>query len=284
MTIEDLLRGAEHRLGLPDTSDLPGLRRRVAQARVQSLEDRNPQQLLPGVALIIPVPILSRWTRHPEERIRVLKIISSLRIPVLFLPRSRRVPGYFEPLIGQNRICVMPSVHDAFLLESRLRGRLREKIERICYVHGVLLNLFGRGVLIAGDSGMGKTTLGMELARRGHHWVADDIIEIERRGCRLHARGHRRSRNLVHVKASGITPIRRLIRHRSRLPETVLDLILELVRNKRAPGASTREKEPREILDIAVPRLKLAVACGRYADVSQAERAVHSFFKGREEK
>lgn len=285
MTIEDLLRGAEHRLGLSATGGLPGSRRRMDQARVQSLGDVHPPELLPGVALIIPGPIHARWTHHPDERDPALKNISSLRIPVVFLSRSRRVPDYFDPLIEQSRICVMSSVHDALLLESRLRGLLREKINRVCFVHGVLLNLFGRGVLIAGDSGIGKTALGVELARRGHLWVADDIIEIERKGRRLHARGHRRLRNLVHVRASGITPTGRIIKPRNRLSETILDLIIELVRKERPqPGGAPCKKEPREILDIAVPRLGLPVACGSYAEVSRVEQAVHSFFKGREER
>ena len=280
VTIEDLLRGAEHRLGLSATGSLPGARRRVDQARVQSLEDRYPPKLLPGVALIIPGPIHSRWAHHPDERGPALKKISSLRIPVVFLSRSRRIPDYFVPLIEQSRICVLSSVHDAFLLESRLMGLLREKIDRICFVHGVLLNLFGRGILIAGDSGIGKTSLGVELARRGHLWVADDIIEIERKGCRLHARGHRISRNRVHVNASGIIPTGRIIRHRDRLSETILDLVIDLVRKGRPqPGGSPCKKKPREILDIAVPRFGLPVPCGGFAEVSRIEEAVHSFFK-----
>jgi HPr kinase/phosphorylase len=175
-------------------------------------------------------------------------------------------------------------MHDEFLLESRLMGLLREKIDRICFRHGVLLNICGRGVLLAGDSGIGKTTLGIRLARRGHLWVADDVIEIERKGSRLLARGHRRSRRLVHVKASGITETRRIIKQGNRLDETVLDMVIEAVRRDRPrPGGASKDKEAREILSIMVPCLEIAVDTGRYMTVSRVEQAVHSVFKRRQE-
>ena len=285
MTIEDLVRGAEHRLGLCAASGSPGMNRRMDQARVQTLQGRFPPALLPGIALIIPGHILhARWMHQPDERKSILQKISSLRIPAVFLSGSRCIPDYFDPLIRQGGISVMASVHDEFLLESRLRGRLREKIERICFMHGVLLNVFGSGVLLAGDSGIGKTTLGIRLARRGHLWVADDVIEIERKGSRLLARGHRRSRRLVHVKASGITETRRIIKQGNRLDETVLDMVIEAVRRDRPrPGGASKDKEAREILSIMVPCLEIAVDTGRYMTVSRVEQAVHSVFKRRQE-
>jgi len=284
VTVEELLHGAERRLGLSAARGGSGSKRRMDQARVQSLADRCPEELLPGVPLIIPHPVHSRWLRSPEERNPVLRKILSLRIPAVILSGSRRIPDYFDPLIAQYRIPVMASVHDDFLLESRLRGLLREKIERICFRHGVLLNVFGRGVLIAGDSGIGKTTLGIELAQRGHLWVADDLIEIERKGNRLHGRAHRRSRNRLHVRAAGVTEAGRWIRRRNRTDETALDLVIEPVRKDRPqPGNDSRKKEDCEILDVAVPRLELPVAWGGYLKASRAERAVRSFFDGKEE-
>lgn len=71
-------------------------------------------------------------------------------------------------------------------------------------MQGVLLNMFGRGILMKGDSGIGKTTLAMKLVQRGHVWVADDAIEIEKKDSHhLYARGHDRSRHLVDMKALG---------------------------------------------------------------------------------
>jgi HPr kinase/phosphorylase len=279
-TIEDLFRGAEQRLGLCAVSGTAGLKRRTDRVRVQSLQNADSPELLSGMVLIIPGHVQSRWTQHPDERKSALQKISSLRIPAVFLSGSHRIPDYFGPWNECSGVPVIASMHDEFLLESRLMGLLREKIDRICFRHGVLLNICGRGVLLAGDSGIGKTTLGIRLARRGCMWVADDIIEIERKGNRLHARGHRRSRHLMHMRTLGITETRRIIRHGNRLDETILDLVVESVRPENArPGRSLREKETCDILSIKVPRLEHTLDRGKYMEISRFEQAVHSFFK-----
>lgn len=53
------------------------------------------------------------------------------------------------------------------------------------FIHGVLVNVFGLGLLITGDAGVGKTSCGLELARRGHVWIADDLVRIMKKGKKL---------------------------------------------------------------------------------------------------
>ena len=63
------------------------------------------------------------------------------------------------------------------LMAARLDRRLAARIE----VHGVLVDLLGLGVLIVGESGIGKSECGLELVSRGHRLVADDVVELRRR-------------------------------------------------------------------------------------------------------
>ncbi len=79
-------------------------------------------------------------------------------------------------------IPVFTSCYDASLLKSRLIGLLREKGGRQIMLHGVLIRLSGQGVLITGDSGIGKTACGLELVNRGGCWIADDAVILEGRG------------------------------------------------------------------------------------------------------
>ena len=91
-------------------------------------------------------------------------------------------------------------MYDEFLLESRLSRLLREKIENSISMHGAFVSVSGLGVIFVGDSGAGKTECALELVERGHRWIADDAVEIERRGDLLYGRSHELVKCLINIK------------------------------------------------------------------------------------
>ncbi|HOG17705.1 MAG: HPr kinase/phosphorylase [Syntrophaceae bacterium PtaU1.Bin231] len=86
---------------------------------------------------------------------------------------------------------------DRHLLKSRLKALIDEKCRHRLSMHGALVLASGVGTLIVGKSGAGKTTCAVDLARRGHKWIADDIVVIERKGGLLVGSGHPRIRGLL---------------------------------------------------------------------------------------
>ena len=280
MTIEDLLKGSEQRLGLNHMSGSSGLKKQTYQVQVQFLENDFSPELLPGVILIIPSSVCSQWTNiHEKSRKVILKKIISSQIPGVFLSGSQHIPDFLYHLSEQNRIPFFASIYDEFLLESRLKGLLREKINQIIFMHGVLLNMFGRGILMKGDSGIGKTTLAMKLAQRGHVWVADDAIEIEKKDTHhLYARGHDRSRHLVDMKALGVWETRCVMMHGDLRDETILHMVIEYVEEYDVcPCSSLRKKETCDIMGVKLPYFELPVQGRGYIAESQIENIIHAF-------
>ncbi len=98
-------------------------------------------------------------------------------------------------------------------------------------LHGVLIRLSGQGVLITGDSGIGKTACGLELVNRGGCWIADDAVILEGRGDLLYGRGHHRTRKWIAVRDRGILDARDLLGAEAVRDETRVNVIIRFVRD-----------------------------------------------------
>jgi serine kinase of HPr protein (carbohydrate metabolism regulator) len=136
------------------------------------------------------------------------------------------------------------------------------KTGRTIVVHGVLVQASGLGVLMTGDSGIGKTACGLDLVTRGCLWIADDAVILERRGDALYGRGHERTKKLIAVRGRGILDVRSLLKAEVLLDETRVHLIIQFIRHLPEQGVG-RDSESALFLEIAgVPLSCRRVAAG----------------------
>ncbi|MFH1080055.1 MAG: hypothetical protein V1766_07310 [Pseudomonadota bacterium] len=282
ISVQCLLAGSEDRLGLTQVMGEKGLAKRLRHVQVQHYFHGGVcGPLRHHVALIMNSARQgSLILRDRESFLTFLEKIQTVEIPCIFICATERIADRLRDVNEQTGIPLLASAFDAFVLESRLMGSLREKIAHCVRVHGVLLKMFGLGVLIRGDSGTGKTTAGVMLVRRGHTWIADDAIDIEKRqGRRLCARGITSTRNLVDLKESGILNSRDLFDSRQMAEETDLHLILEMQRRSNVSSRENMENMRvfREIMGTQVPCIRIPWT-GEYAfDALEIERRVRAF-------
>jgi len=102
-----------------------------------------------------------------------------------------------------------------------------------CQLHGVLVQVFGVGILLTGGSGVGKTAGAIELLRRGHAIVADDAVQIFNRGADLFGKAPEITRSLVHVRGVGIAKVTDVFRRATILSECRIDIVCEIYRSNR---------------------------------------------------
>jgi len=106
----------------------------------------------------------------------------------------------------------------------------RKNIGTSATVHGCLVQWEGTGILLAGESGVGKTTCALEISKRGGTWIADDIVVLN---ClpdqAISGQAHEKIRNLVHLRGQGIFDIRSLKTIRI-AGETRVDIVIELTK------------------------------------------------------
>jgi len=134
-------------------------------------------------------------------------------------------------------------------------------------VSGGLLRMFGGGVLIIGDSGVGKSESALELISRGHKFISDDVVEVRRtRGGKIIGRAPALGRFFMEIRGLGIINIKAIFGRRSTLAASPVDLVIRLKkwsRKQEYDRLSLRFPEDREILGVRIPQLNLPVAPGR---------------------
>ncbi|GKU83335.1 HPr(Ser) kinase/phosphatase [Niallia sp. NCCP-28] len=113
-----------------------------------------------------------------EEKTSRLGRLCSDITPGIIITRNKEVPAELIAASEQNSVPIMRSKQKTSLFSSRLTNFLEKKLAPTTAVHGVLVDIYGVGVLITGKSGVGKSETALELVKRGHRLVADDCVEI----------------------------------------------------------------------------------------------------------
>jgi HPr kinase/phosphorylase len=148
-----------------------------------------------------------------------------------------------------------------------LRPYMQRELGEVTTLHGVFLDVLEIGVLITGDSSIGKSELALELISRGHGLVADDVVELQQIGPEtIQGRCPPMLRDFLEVRGLGVLNIRSIFGETAVRPRKALRLIAHL----EAPeaGAEIRERlstrsGTQEILGVEIPTVTLPVAPGR---------------------
>ena len=173
---------------------------------------------------------------------------------VLAGARDSHTPLFATPLAA-------PQVIET--LSRYLAKALAEKTTR----HGVLMDVLGVGVLVTGESGVGKSELGLELISRGHGLVADDVVEISRVAPKiLEGRCPAVLKDFIEVRGLGLLNVRTIFGETAVRPKMRLKIIVHLA--KPTAGGAEIERLPlaeqsEDILGITVRKVVIPVAAGR---------------------
>jgi HPr kinase/phosphorylase len=284
-SLQHLLAGSEARLGLRLMIGTSGHANLLRHVQVRHYAYGRVSGGSSGHDIIL---VMDPLKDHPlirkdeETHLTFLEEILAAKIFCIFISTSDRVPDHLHHFTEQTGIPLLTSAYGAFVLESRLTGLLREKIYHHIRMHGVLLKMFGLGVLILGDSGAGKTTAGMMLVREGHIWIADDAVEIKKRhGKRLYACGCRSTRDLIDLKESGIRNPQSLFAGRRQTDGTDLHLILEMEHRREGSGrrSSAGYRGVREIMGLQIPCIQIPFFRDGDFDALKIEERVKAFIR-----
>jgi HPr kinase/phosphorylase len=184
----------------------------------------------------------------------------------LIVAEGRTVPDELVQVADSAGIPVFTSALASAQVIDLLRIYLTRELAPHCTMHGVFMDVLGMGVLISGESGLGKSELGLELISRGHGLVADDVVDFARTSPdSIEGRCPPLLANLLEVRGLGLLDIKAIFGETAVRRKMKLRLIVELRRRsatdtmERLPLAGTSE----EVLGLPVPKVVIPVAAGR---------------------
>lgn len=115
-----------------------------------------------------------------EKSAEMMGKILSYKVPGIVFCRELPVPDEFLELAREYQIPILQSKTDTSDFSAEVTRWLKVELAPRISIHGVLVDIYGEGVLITGESGIGKSEVALELIHRGHRLVSDDVVEIKK--------------------------------------------------------------------------------------------------------
>ena len=202
----------------------------------------------------------------PEERYNSLKVLFEKKIPALIITRDHKVHKELLEAAKEYPTPVLRTSEATSDIYSELIDFLKSELAPRVSMHGVLVEVNGEGILILGDSGVGKSETALEIVKRGHRLVADDQVEIRRVSeTTLIGQAPEVIRHLIEIRGIGILDVKELYGVSSVKPQETIDFVInfELWDEKKTYDRLGLTDETTEILGIKVPSVTIPVGPGR---------------------
>jgi HPr kinase/phosphorylase len=269
VAVGELLEEAAESLRLDLVAGQRGLEHRIHLARVQ-----RPGLALTGytdyirygrVQIVGSSEVGYLQKLPPRKRALILGRLCRCRISCFVVTKGLVAPRELLKAAEAAAIPVLVTPLESTAFIKLLSGFLDERLASRLHLHGVLLDVFGLGVLILGESGIGKSECALDLIDRGHRLVADDVVEMKRMGDVLVGGSPDLTRYHMELRGLGVLNIKDLYGVSSIRLSKRVELVVQLERwetGKEYDRLGLRD-ESFLILGVEVPLARMPVAPGR---------------------
>jgi len=203
----------------------------------------------------------------PEDCARRISRIVTLEPPVLILADGQLAPPALLSMCERAQLPMFATQASSAFVIDVLRAYLSKHFAERCLMHGVFMDILGLGVLITGESGLGKSELGLELISRGNGLVADDAVDLFRiNQDTIEGRCPELLMNLLEVRGIGLLDIRAIFGETAVRRRMRLKLIVHLVRRETMEREYERipyEPLTQDVLEVPVRKVVIQVVAGR---------------------
>jgi HPr kinase/phosphorylase len=270
LIVQELEQDREHHLELTLMAGRKGLKKKVTHSQVQKMglaltgfiQFINPERL----QVIGNTEMAYFKTLPPETQGKVIHEICSLPLSCLVITRGLEIPELLLREGDEKGIPVFRTNLRSFDFIERVTKFLEEKLASTSSLHGVLMDIYGVGVLILGKSGIGKSECALDLILRGHRLVADDMVHIQKRSpSSVIGSGFEVIQHHMEIRGLGIINIRSLFGVEAIRERKKIELVLELLEwdTQREYDRLGFEEEKFSILGMELPMLRIPVTPAR---------------------
>ena len=201
-----------------------------------------------------------------EDRKKSVLTLFEKQIPALIITRNHKVQPEILEAAEETKTPILRTGDATSELSSELVKFLKMELAPRVSMHGVLVEVNGEGILILGESGVGKSETALEIVKRGHRLIADDQVEIRKVSeTTLVGKAPDVIKHLIEIRGIGIMDVKELYGVSSVKPTESVDFVINLEmwdENKTYDRIGLNE-ETTEILGIKVPSITIPVGPGR---------------------
>lgn len=218
-------------------------------------------------------------TLEPEILRDRLEKITDEYTPAIVISKNQQAPAILIEIANRKNFPVFASNLPTYRLMVDIVAYLDEQLAPTDNIHGVLLSVYGKGVLITGESGMGKSETALELINSGHVLVADDRVDVYRIHNTLIGQAPDLLKGMLEIRGIGIIDVAKMFGASTILNKSAVDFIIHLEKwdeQKEYTRVGIEEEIFETFLDIPVPKIIIPVREGRNMSVL-VESAVSNF-------
>jgi HPr kinase/phosphorylase len=218
----------------------------------------------------------------PEERKKSLEKFFSFDLFCIFVTKGQEVPAEMLELARAKGVPVLRSKLKTAEFYRRIKPIVEEAFAPRTTLHGSLADVYGVGLLFVGRSGIGKSECVLDLVERGHRLVADDVVQVTRRGNDvLIGRGHELAAHHMEIRGIGLIDIPALFGVRAVRQQKRIEVVVQLEDWETAKDTDRTglARDETTILDVAVPRVVVPLNPGKNITVIAEVIAMHHLLK-----
>lgn len=200
-----------------------------------------------------------------DKQKEAFRRITQFDIPVIFLTNSNALAEELMEIAKEDGIPIYSTDLETTRFMYILRDFLEDQFAIQTMVHGSMVDVYGIGILVAGQSGIGKSEVALDLVERGHRLVADDVVMLTKKNNVLMSSATEMSKHFMEIRGLGIVDVMsmfgiRSIRYQKRL-EVVLELTLwDETRNIERTGLNS---DSVKVLEVDIPLIHLPITPGK---------------------
>jgi HPr kinase/phosphorylase len=270
LVVQELEQDKEFNLGLNLVAGRKGLKKRITHPQVQKMglamagftQFINPERL--QVIGNSEAAYFRTLTLEIQEK--VIHQICNMDFSCLVITRNLEIPEMLFREADEKGIPLFRTSLSSTDFIGRISKFLEKKLASTHSLHGVLMDIFGVGVLILGKSGIGKSECALDLILRGHRLVSDDMVSIQKRSPNvLIGSGFEVIQHHMEVRGLGIINIRSLFGVEAIREQKKIELVMELVEwdTEQEYDRLGFEEEKYSVLGIELPMLRIPVTPAR---------------------
>ncbi|HEX9755159.1 MAG TPA: HPr(Ser) kinase/phosphatase [Gemmatimonadales bacterium] len=204
-------------------------------------------------------------TLEPAQRARALQDFFGVPLPIVFVTKGQEVPPELLELARTRGVPVLRSQLKTAEFYRRIKPIVEEATAPRTTLHGSLADVYGVGLLFMGRSGIGKSECVLDLVERGHRLVADDVVQISRRGNILMGQGHELAAHHMEIRGVGLIDITALFGIRAVRQQKRVEVVVHLEDWDTAKDADRTGLglEETEILGVPLPEVIVPLNPGK---------------------